>query len=86
MTLRYTEITLETVGEEYQAALVQMEQRYRLALRTAAPAKLDPNQALGAIIRWVQKRAGDNPEARHRAELLVKRLKRICEEVSDPKP
>src|SRR5690606_32725231 len=57
MTLRYTEITLETVGKEYRAALTQMEQRYRLALKSPAPAKLDPDQALGAIIRWVQKRA-----------------------------
>jgi hypothetical protein len=82
MTLRYTEITLETVGQEYRAALVQLETRYRQAIITA-PAKLDPDRALGAIIRWVQKRAGDNPDAHRRAELLVKRLKRIREEVSD---
>jgi site-specific recombinase XerD len=82
MTLRYTEITLETVGQEYKAALVQLETRYRQEL-IAAPAKLDPDRALGAIIRWVQKRAGDDPAARRRAELLVKRLKRIREEVSD---
>ncbi|MCY1041712.1 hypothetical protein OV208_10340 [Corallococcus sp. bb12-1] len=83
MTLRYTEITLETVGEEYHAAMTKLETRYRLALTTAAPAKLNPDQALGAIIRWVQKRAGEAPEARRRAEQLVKRLKRIREDVGD---
>jgi len=35
-----------------------MEKRYRLALRAPVPAKLDPDKALGTIIRWVQKRAG----------------------------
>lgn len=85
MTLRYTEITLETVGQEYHAAIAKLETRYRLALTKTAPTKLDPDQALGAIIRWVQKRAGDSPELRHRAELLVKRLKRIREDVGDLK-
>ncbi|WP_171813143.1 tyrosine-type recombinase/integrase [Corallococcus exiguus] len=83
MTLRYTEITLETVGEEYHAAVTKLETRYRLALKSTAPAKLDPDQALSAIIRWVQKRAGDNPKAQRRAERLVKRLKRIREDVGE---
>ncbi|WP_158622200.1 tyrosine-type recombinase/integrase [Corallococcus sp. CA047B] len=83
VTLRYTEITMETVGEEYHAAITKLETRYRLALRSTEPAKLNPDQALGAIIRWVQKRAGEEPEARRRAEQLVKRLKRIREDVGD---
>ncbi|XXF81406.1 hypothetical protein P2318_17105 [Myxococcaceae bacterium GXIMD 01537] len=44
MTLRYTEITLETVGSEYHAALAKLESRYRLALTKTAPTKLDPDQ------------------------------------------
>lgn len=75
MTLRYTEITLETVGQEYHAAIAKLETRYRLALTKTAPRKLDPDQALGAIISWVQKRAGDSPEL----------LKRIREDVGELK-
>lgn len=48
---------------------------HRLAFTTAAPTKLDPDQALDGISR-------DNPNARRRGELLVKRLKRIREEVT----
>jgi hypothetical protein len=81
MTLRYTEITLETVGKEYRAPLAQLEKRYRLALTTVAPAALDPKETLGDIIRWVQKRGGDDPRGQRRAKLLVKRLKRIRDEV-----
>jgi hypothetical protein len=83
MTLRYTEITLETVGKEYRAALTQMETRYRIALATPGPARLDPDEALGDIIRWVQKRAGDDLDQRKRAAALVKRLRRIRDEVGD---
>lgn len=82
MTLRYTEITLEMVDKEYRAALIQLEKRYRFALTTGAPTKLDPDRALDGIIRWVQKHSRDNPKPRRRGELLVKRLRRIREEVS----
>lgn len=77
MTLRYTEITLETVGKEYRAALTQLETRYRVALTTPGPSQLDPDQALTDIIRWVQKRAGTSAKQQRRALVLVKRLKRI---------
>jgi hypothetical protein len=83
MTLRYTEITLETVGKEYRAALTQLETRYRIALTTPGPVQLDPDEALGDIIRWVQKRAGQSVDQQKRASALVKRLKRIREEVGD---
>ena len=84
MTLRYTEITLETVGKEYRAALTQLETRYRIALTTPSDAPLDPDEALTDIIRWVQKRAGQQSvDQQKRASALVKRLKRIREEVGD---
>ncbi|MCY1041708.1 hypothetical protein OV208_10320 [Corallococcus sp. bb12-1] len=57
MTLRYTEITLETVGEEYHAAMTKLETRYRLALTSAAPSKLDPDQA-----RWEPSSGGSRSE------------------------
>lgn len=81
MTLRYTEITLETVGREYQAALTQLETRYRIALSSPVTTSLDPDEALTDLILWIQKRAGENPEQQQKASALVKRLKRIREEV-----
>ena len=45
--------------------------------------QLDPDEALGDIIRWVQKRAGQSVDQQKRASALVKRLKRIREEVGD---
>jgi site-specific recombinase XerD len=83
MTLRYTEITLETVGKEYRAALTQLETRYRVALTTPGDAPLDPDEALTDIIRWVQKRAGQSVDEQKRALALVKRLKRIRKEVGN---
>ncbi len=75
--------TLETVGKEYRAALTQLETRYRIALTTPGDAPLDPDEALTDIIRWVQKRAGQSVDQQKRASALVKRLKRIRDEVGD---
>lgn len=82
MTLRYTNITLETVGREYRAALSQLETRYRLALTAAEPTRLEPGEALGDIIRWLQKRTADE-EQRKTSQALVKRLRRIRTELGD---
>ena len=82
MTLRYTNITLETVGREYRAALSQLETRYRLALTAAEPKRLEPGEALGDIIRWLQRRAAD-AEQRKTSQALVKRLRRIRGELRD---
>jgi hypothetical protein len=81
MTLRYTEITLETVGDEYFAAMKQLEARFTLAEEGGEFAELDPDQALADIIRWVRKRAGTEPGAHRRAALLIRRLKRARAEV-----
>ncbi len=83
MTLRYTEITLETVGKEYFEALTQLEARYRDAIITAKPTELDPDRALTDIIRWVQKRAGSDPEYQRKAKLLANRLRLIRQEVGE---
>jgi integrase len=83
MTLRYAAITLETVGTEYRAALTQLEVRYQTALTTPrlALAPLDPDAALQDLILWVQKRATD--DQRQSAALLVKRLRRLRDELRE---
>jgi len=84
MTLRYAAITLETVGTEYRAALSQLEVRYQTALTTPrlALAPLEPDAALQDLILWVQKRAIDDDQ-RESAALLVKRLRRLRDELRE---
>lgn len=81
MTLRYAAITLETVGTEYRAALAQLEKRYPVAPRIAAPRTLQPTDAISDIILWVQKRSVRNPSGRGHS--IVKRLKRIRDELGN---
>lgn len=83
MTLRYAQITSETVGKEYRAALVQLETRYSLSVPLApASRRLEPTEAINNLIRWVQKRSARRTESRKRTEALLKRLKRIREELT----
>lgn len=79
MTLRYAEITLETVGTEYRAALAHLEKRYPIALTSKAAPPLDPGDVLRDVIRWVQKRETNAAEQKR----LVKRLRKIRDELSD---
>jgi integrase len=76
MTLRYAQLTQETVGKEYREALTQLEARYRTPLTSALPPKLAPGDAIADVIRWVQKRA-----AGERRRSLVKRLRRIRDDL-----
>ena len=82
MTLRYAEITLETVGTEYRAALAQLETRYSIPLTAAALPPLVPDDALRDVIRWLQKRAKTSAQ-RERVATVVKRLRRIRDELKD---
>ena len=83
MTLRYTEITLETVGKEYYEALTQLEVRYREALTTPQPSAPDPDKALAEIILWLRKKAGNDPDQQRKAKLLTNRLRQIRQEVAE---
>jgi hypothetical protein len=71
-------------GEEYRAALTKLETRYRIAFTAPGPVKLNPDEALRDIIRWMQKRAGQSEAQQKLAMALVKRLRRIREQVGDP--
>jgi len=84
MTLRYAEVTQETVGREYFEALTRIEKRYEPHKRSRAAAEegFDPAAALAAAIRWLQNNITDTPRER-RVKLLVRRLKRARDEITD---
>lgn len=83
MTLRYAAITLETVGKEYRAAVTQLENRYSIGSTLPALPQLEADGMLTDVIRWVQKRTPRDADNRRRTLALVKRLKRLREELTD---
>lgn len=78
MTLRYAEVTLETVAKEYFEALTELEKRYHRPLRSAPhnPEPL-PDELISDVIRWLEKHPGAQPEHQRQTKLLSKRLRRI---------
>ena len=79
MTLRYAEITQETVGKEYYEALTQIERTYQMQRCTPSAKDFDPVRALGDVIRWIEKHCTRDRSAR----LLIRRLTRVTKEVLD---
>jgi len=74
MTLRYTAITPELVGDEYAKALAQLATKYHLPPPPAAP---DPDQLLDQLSRWLPKHIA----SRHHLRALLKRIERLRHEV-----
>jgi integrase/recombinase XerC len=71
MTLRYTAITDETIGREYDAALQQIEKRYRLPV-TNSSAGADPARLLDDVVRSLRRHVdGANLQP------LLKRVQRL---------
>lgn len=62
MTLRYTEIRLETVGDAYWAALTKLDQRCRIAIKSAPEVGIDLDEMLEDVIRWLKKRGAEHPD------------------------
>jgi site-specific recombinase XerD len=78
MTLRYTAITPETVGDEYAKALAQLTAKYRLPSRPSMPELvLDPAELLDHLSRWLRKHASSRRPLRP----LLKRIERLRYEV-----
>ncbi len=77
MTLRYAEITQETVGKEYYEALTQIERIYQMQRCTPSAKDFDPARALADVIRWIEKHCTRDRSAR----LLIRRLTRARKEV-----
>jgi site-specific recombinase XerD len=78
MTLRYTAITLETIGDEYAKALAQLANKYRLP--TPMPAHVpatDPDELLDHLARWLR----NHVPSRSSVRALLKRIDRLRHEV-----
>jgi integrase len=77
MTLRYTAITPETVGDEYNKALAQLAAKYRLPTPPTPNGEPDPDQLLQHLSRWLRKHA----PSRQPVRALLKRIERLQHEV-----
>ncbi|MGH7487765.1 MAG: tyrosine-type recombinase/integrase, partial [bacterium] len=73
MTLRYTAITDETIGREYDQALKHVESRYRLRVSDAAT-DADPVKLLADVIRWIRHHLDDGGAY---VRPLLKRIERL---------
>lgn len=75
MTLRYTAITPETVGDEYDKALAQLATKYRLPApsRPVHDPAPDPDEILDHLSRWLRNHVPSSPPLR----ALLKRIERL---------
>jgi site-specific recombinase XerD len=73
MTLRYTAITPELVGQEYAQALEHLVLRYRLPPPLPPEADIPPVEMLDHLSRWLRKHAPPH----HALQPLLKRLARL---------
>jgi len=83
MTLRYTAITPETVGDEYAKALAQLATKYRLpappvpapdGATSPSPPTPDPDELLEHLARWLRNHV---PSSHPRVRALLKRIERL---------
>jgi site-specific recombinase XerD len=82
MTLRYTAITPETVGDEYAKALARLATKYHLPARPPAPeSPPDPDDLLDQLSRWLRKHISSRQPLR----ALLKRIERLRREVRSSK-
>lgn len=77
MTLRYTAITPETVGNEYQKALAQLATKYRLPAPPALDAPPAPDQLLDRLAHWLRTHTPSGRPLR----ALLKRIARLEHDV-----
>lgn len=82
MTLRYTAITPETVGDEYHKALAQLATKYRLPTPSVPEPPPAPDQILDHLARWLRKHA----PSRRPLRSLLKRIERLQDDVRNLTP
>lgn len=78
MTLRYVEVTLETVGREYFEALTHLERNYTQP--RGQPGDLenfDPEVAIDHVKSWLQQEQAGNRKQKRRKQLLLRRLRKM---------
>ena len=76
MTLRYAEITSETVTTEYAKAVENIEQRYKLS-PSCRVVNAAPERALTDFARYVLSQVEDHALDRGKAIVLIRRLRRL---------
>jgi len=83
MTLRYADITQETVGREYFAALSVIEHRYADNINDSIPQgqETDPIKILSDVERLIQKRCADDKSAYPFARAVIKRIRKIRSDI-----
>ena len=76
MTLRYADVTLNSVRKEFFDALGHTEQNYGISSQPQ-PGQFDPTRTLSDLIAWLSKaRAPAPPQFKVQARLLIRRLTR----------
>jgi len=83
MTLRYAEISQETVGKEYFEALARLEHRYAdiLNIDSRTVQETDPAKLLTDAMHLIQNLSADDNTRKTIARAIVKRIQRIQAEV-----
>jgi site-specific recombinase XerD len=76
MTLRYADVTLNSIRKEFFDALGQTQQIYQTQFQSP-PGTFDPISAISELIAWLKMpRAPANPSFKKQARLLIRRLDR----------
>lgn len=82
MTLLYAAVAPETIRDEYFAALAKLDSKYQLRkLSESTKDDSDPLESLSDVIAWV-KNATSGKDHQRKIKLLIKRLRRIKDEVA----
>ena len=83
MTLRYADITQETVGKEYFEALTEIEKRYKTRLASTGNEPFDPVTAIDNVIRWLKANCSSQQPSKTAVRRLCRRLERARKEILD---
>lgn len=83
MTLRYAEITQETVGKEYFEALSHLEHRYENIINEPISAEANPIKMLDDVIHLILNWSLDDNSIKTVTRTIVKRLQRIQREIKN---
>jgi site-specific recombinase XerD len=81
MTLRYADVTQETVGKEYFEALTEIEKRYQNKLGARQTEPFNPVKAIDDVIRWLKKNVVSVESSKSAALLLCRRLQRARKKI-----
>lgn len=82
MTLRYAEITQETVGKEYFEALAEIEKRYQSKLTAGPTDAFDPIKAIADVVRWLKKYTEPSESSKSIVRSVSKRLDRAKQDIA----